>query len=152
MVIFGLILLLVALAVVLYMWLATRGMDPVQITYGPLNVDITPIWLFVVGGITLAAATCGIWLLAVGARSKARKAKEVRELRRQAKDSGHTTGTGRGGSSSRGTGATTTTAPGGRGTDGPILPRSGGGTTTGGAAGTRGSRPTDGQSSLDLDR
>lgn len=151
MVIFGLILLLVALAVVLYMWLATRGMDPVQITYGPLNVDITPIWLFVVGGITLAAATCGIWLLAVGTRSKARKAKEVRELRRQAKDSGHTTGTGRG-SSPRDTGATSTTAPGGRGNDGPILPRSGGGSTTGGAAGTPGSRPTDGQSSLDLGR
>lgn len=87
MVVFGLILLLVALAVVIYMWLATRGMDPVQISYGILNVEITPIWLFVVGGITLAAATSGLWLLAVGTRSKARRAREVRELRRQAKDS-----------------------------------------------------------------
>lgn len=87
MVVLGLILLLVALAVVIYMWLATRGMDPVQISYGILNVEITPIWLFVVGGITLAAATSGLWLLAVGTRSKARRAREVRELRRQAKDS-----------------------------------------------------------------
>ena len=87
MVVFGLILLLVALAIVIYMWLATAGMDPIAITYGFLNVEITPIWLFIVGGITLAAATCGLWLLAVGTRSKARRAKEVRQLRRQATDS-----------------------------------------------------------------
>ena len=87
MVVFGVILLLVALAVVIYMWLATQGMDPVAISYGVLNVEITPIWLFVVGGITLAAATSGLWLLAVGTRAKARRAKEVRELRRQATES-----------------------------------------------------------------
>ncbi|WP_130012612.1 hypothetical protein [Serinicoccus sediminis] len=87
MVVFGVVLLLVALAVIIYMWLATRGMDPVQISYGVLNVDLTPIWLFAIGGIALAAATSGLWLLAVGTRSKARRAREVRELRRQAKDS-----------------------------------------------------------------
>lgn len=163
MVVFGLILLLIALAVIAYMWLATRGMEPVQITYGVLNVDLTPIWLFVIGGITLAAATCGIWLLAVGTRSKARKAREVRELRRNAKDSGHTTGAGTG-TTARGSSAGAGATSGGRDTrtdsrstprsDAPILPRSGGSAGTGatGTAGVRGTPGTDNQSSLDLDR
>lgn len=86
MVIFGLILLLLALAVVAYMWFATQSMPAVDIDYGFLNLSMEPFWLFVAGGITLAAATCGLWIMAVGTRSSARKAKEVRELRRQAKD------------------------------------------------------------------
>ena len=86
MVIFGLILLLLALAVIAYMWFATAGMPAVEIDYGVLNVSLEPFWLFVAGGIALAAATSGLWMMAVGTRSKARKAKEVRELRRHAKE------------------------------------------------------------------
>lgn len=86
MVVLGLILLVLALAVVAYMWFATGDSSAVGIDYGILNVDLHPFWLFVAGGITLAAATCGLWMMAVGTRSKARKAKEVRELRRQAKE------------------------------------------------------------------
>ena len=150
MVVFGVVLLLVALAVMVYMWLATRGMDPVQISYGVLNVEITPIWLFVVGGITLAAATSGLWLLAVGTRSKARRAREVRELRRQAKDSDRRT--------ERERDAARLGSTDGRqqGTDGPatrddrstpILPRQtpgGSGPGTGTGTGTSTGRPTTG--------
>ena len=86
MVIFGLILLLLALAVVGYMWFATAGMAPVDIDYGILNISLEPFWLFVAGGIALAAATSGLWIMGVGAKTKARKSKEMRELRRQAKE------------------------------------------------------------------
>lgn len=167
MVIFGLILLLLAVAVIVYMWLATTGMTPIDIDYGILNVSLTPFWLFVAGGVALAAATSGLWLLGVGTRSKARKSKEMRELRRQAKEADRraerasdsasldrapatdrATSTGRTTSPGR---TTTTTAPAGAtrtpGTDpassseGPILPRT-----------PRNDGPTEGPSSLDIDR
>ncbi|KUG51830.1 hypothetical protein AVL62_07745 [Serinicoccus chungangensis] len=146
MVVFGVVLLLLALAVIIYMWLATRGMDPVQISYGVLNVDLTPIWLFAIGGIALAAATSGLWLLAVGTRAKARRAREVRELRRQAKDSDRRTERERDAARLGSTEGRTT------GTDGPatkddrstpILPRQTPGSSSG--QGTSG-RPTTGPS------
>lgn len=159
MVVFGLVLLVVALAVIAYMWLATRGMDPAQISYGFLNVDVTPFWMFLAGGITLAVATCGLWLMAVGARSRARRAKEVRELRRQVQTNS-SQGTGKGGASSSTSGSTssagrtssaggtssgTTSAP----KSDPILPRPGGSGTHGGSGTTGG---TSRKSSLDVDR
>ena len=152
MVVFGLVLLVVALAVIAYMWLATRGMDPAQISYGFLNVEVTPFWMFLAGGITLAVATCGLWLMAVGARSRARRAKEVRELRRQAGTNG-SQGTGQtrdgasgsaGGSTAKAGGRPASTASTAQRSD-PILPRPGGsGTGTTGSS----SRPN----SLDVDR
>lgn len=158
MVIFGLILLLLALAVIGYMWFATAGMAPVEIDYGILNVSLTPFWLFVAGGIALAVATSGLWLIGVGARSKARKAKEVRELRRQAKeadrraerasdsaalDRGATTGRASSTQSSRPSTEARTTHP-MTSSNPPILPR------TPRAPGTDG--PAQGRSSLDIDR
>ncbi|WP_151525749.1 hypothetical protein [Serinicoccus kebangsaanensis] len=143
MVVFALILLIVAAAVVVYMWLATRGMDPIAISYGVLNVEITPIWLFTVGGITLAAATCGLWLLAVGTRAKARRAREVRDLRRQAKDSDRRAerdrdaarlGQSSSGGSATTSGSTDRPAASTSTQDGPLLPRTGS-RGQGGAAG-----------------
>lgn len=160
MVVFGLVLLVLALAVIAYMWFATRGVESAQISYGFLNIDVTPFWMFLAGGITLAVATCGLWLMAVGARSRARRSKEVRQLRRQAQESGRTgsgttTGTGaghdratdaRGGATDRNTAAGTT----GSGQDRPILPRQ---SSTGHGTGTVTST-TDQQrsNSLDVDR
>lgn len=162
MVVFGLILLLLALIVIGYVWLATAGMTPVSIDYGFLNVEVSPWWLFLAGGITLAVATSGLWLIGVGAKSSARRAREVRELRRQAKESDRraersgdraSLGTG----TDRGPGSAGTDQPSGRtDKDGPILPRAGTragdshprpGSTAGPPEGTGGS-----SSSLDVDR
>lgn len=159
MVIVGLILLLLALAVIGYMWFATQGMAPVDIDYGILNVSLEPFWLFVAGGVALAAATSGLWIMGVGARSRARKAKEVRELRRQAKEADRraerasdSASLGRSSSTpapsapppsgtaprppASGTSSTSST-----GSDAPVLPRT-----------PRTDGPTEGRSSLDIDR
>ena len=149
MVIFGLILLLLALAVIAYMWFATAGMSAVEIDYGVLNVSLEPFWLFVAGGIALAAATSGLWMMAVGTRTKARKAKEVRELRRQAKEADRRAERAQDSSTldqrSAPAGAPSSGASRPRGTtpssgsDAPILPRSprGEGHTTPGTSGAR---------------
>lgn len=118
MVVFGLILLILAILVIGYVWLATGGMAPVSIDYGILNVELSPLWFFFAGGITLAVATSGLWLMGVGAKASARRAKEVRELRRQAQDADRRTQRGRdrdnlGKGTDHGTGSTT--APAGRG-------------------------------------
>lgn len=150
MVVFGLILLILAVAVLAYMWLATAGMDPLVIDYGFLNVELSPLWLFLAGGITLAVLTSGVWLIAVGTRNSARRAREMRELRRQAKeadrrserdrdraalgrrDQDHRDGTSPADPRRSGHGRDTTTSPssgttagaGGSGTgEAPILPR-----------------------------
>lgn len=167
MVIFGLILLLLALAVIGYMWFATQGMAPVDIDYGILNISLEPFWLFVAGGIALAAATCGLWIMGVGAKSRARKAKEMRELRRQAKEAdrraeraGDSASLGRSSGTPAPATPRTTTAPSrtttqpsgtaprptasstsSSGQDAPILPRT-----------PRTDGPTEGHSSLDIDR
>ena len=86
MLVIGLLLLLAAAAAITYVLLATAGMTPVEISYGFLNVEVAPLWLFLGGVITLAIGAIGLWMMAAGARSKARKAREVRELRRQAKE------------------------------------------------------------------
>ncbi|WP_238348501.1 hypothetical protein [Ornithinimicrobium pratense] len=88
MIVFGAVLLILALVVIAYVWLATSGMSDISIDYGVLNVELTPLWFFLAGGITLAVGTSGLWLMGVGAKSSTRRAKEVRELRRQAKESG----------------------------------------------------------------
>lgn len=87
MIVFGAVLLILALVVIAYVWLATAGMPEISVDYGVLNVQLSPLWFFFAGGITLAVATSGLWLMGVGAKASARKAKEVRELRRQAKES-----------------------------------------------------------------
>lgn len=86
MLIIGLLLILAAAAVITYVLLATAGMAAVEVSYGVLNVEILPLWLFLGGVLTLAVAAIGIWMVAAGARTKARKAREVRELRKQAKE------------------------------------------------------------------
>ncbi|MFK5635774.1 MULTISPECIES: hypothetical protein [unclassified Ornithinimicrobium] len=86
MLIFGLLLILLAAAVIAYMVLATGGMDPVSINYGILNIEMLPLWLYLAGVATLAVAALGLWMAGAGARTKARRSREVRELRKQAKD------------------------------------------------------------------
>jgi type VI protein secretion system component VasK len=152
MVILGLILLLLALAVITYMWFATAGMPAVDIDYGVLNVSLEPFWLFVAGGIALAAATSGLWMMAVGTRAKARKAKEVRELRRHAKEADRRAERAHDSSSLDQRPSTSATAPpsagaprdrgaapSSTGSDAPILPRSprGEGHSTSGTPGGR---------------
>ena len=87
MLILGLLLLLLAAAVITYMILATNGMTDVHLDYGILNLDLPPLWLYLAGAITVAVAAIGLWLMAAGARAKARQAREVRALRKQAKES-----------------------------------------------------------------
>jgi membrane protein implicated in regulation of membrane protease activity len=86
MLIIGFLLILLAAAVITYVLLATAGMAPVEVSYGVLNVEVAPLWLFLSGVLTLAVAAIGLWMVAAGTRSKARKAREVRELRKQAKE------------------------------------------------------------------
>lgn len=145
MIVFGLVLLILAVVVIAYVWLATAGMSPVSIDYGILNVELAPLWFFFAGGITLAVATSGIWLMGVGAKASARRAKEMRELRRAAQESdrraGHErdraargSGQGRGSATAtpgsgapagRTTASTATGADTGRADEQPILPRTG---------------------------
>lgn len=87
MLILGLLLILLAAAVIAYMVLATAGMPEVRLDYGILNVDLLPLWLYLAGLLTLAVAALGFWLAGAGARRKARQSREVRELRKQAKAS-----------------------------------------------------------------
>jgi hypothetical protein len=87
MLIIGFLLILLAAAVITYVVFATAGMAPVEVSYGVLNVEVAPLWLFLSGVLTLAVAAIGLWMVAAGTRSKARKAREVRELRKQAKES-----------------------------------------------------------------
>lgn len=122
----GVILVLLAAAVLTYVLLATAGMTPVEISYGPLNVEVQPLWLYLAGVLTLAVAALGLWMAAAGARSKARKAKEVRELRKQAAEAdrrtGRTTATDTGAAGRRGSvtgaGSSSGTAPSGTGSPG----------------------------------
>lgn len=86
MLIIGFLLILLAAAVIAYVLLATAGMTPVEVSYGVLNIEVAPLWLFLSGVLTLAVAAIGLWMVAAGTRSKARKAREVRELRKQAKE------------------------------------------------------------------
>lgn len=134
MLIFGLLLVLLAAAVITYMVLATAGMPNVQIDYGILNLDIQPLWLYLAGLLTLAVAALGFWLIGAGARIKARRAREVRELRKQAKAQDRRVE--RSGDATAGRSGTTQTT----------TPRPGTGTGTPGATGS-----TD-RSRLDLDR
>lgn len=86
MLIIGLLLLLLAAAIITYMVLATAGEPAMHLDYGILNLELEPLWLYLSGAATVAVAAIGLALMAAGARSKARKAREVRELRKQAKD------------------------------------------------------------------
>lgn len=86
MLILGFLLILLAVAVIAYVLMATAGMAAVPVSYGVLNVEVPPLWLFLSGVLTLAVAAIGLWMVAAGARSKTRKAREVRELRKQAKE------------------------------------------------------------------
>lgn len=86
MLVIGFLLILLAAAVIAYVLLATAGDAAVGISYGVLNVDITPLWLYLAGVLTLLVAAVGVWMVGAGARTKARKAREVRELRKQAKE------------------------------------------------------------------
>lgn len=86
MIIIGLLLILLAAAVVAYMLLATAGTAAVSIDYGILNLEMPPLWLYLAGLATLAVAALGFWMVGAGARAKTRRAREVRELRKQAKE------------------------------------------------------------------
>lgn len=150
MIVVGVILLLLALVVIIYMWLATAGMPPVEISYGVLNVGLTPVWLFFLGGIALAVATSGLWLLGVGAKSAARRNKEMRELRRQAKDADRR--------AERHDDAARLDRPGGgtadraSATTGRRTTGGGAGTGTAGGAGSTGTRPSASDTTSEQDR
>ena len=82
MLIFGFLLILLAAGVIAYMVAATTGMPDVRLDYGILNLELPPLWLYLAGLLTLAVAALGFWMVGAGARLKARRAKEVRELKR----------------------------------------------------------------------
>ncbi|AXH97144.1 LapA family protein [Ornithinimicrobium avium] len=86
MLVIGFLLILLAAAAIAYVLLATAGDPAVQISYGVLNVEITPLWLYLAGVLTLLVAALGVWIVGVGARTKARRGREVRELRKQARE------------------------------------------------------------------
>lgn len=86
MMIIGFLLILLAVVVIAYVVLATAGDAAVEVSYGVLNVQITPLWLFLAGVLTLLVAAVGFWMTGVGARRKARQSREMRELRKQAKE------------------------------------------------------------------
>lgn len=145
MIIIGLLLILLAAAVVAYMLLATAGAPAVSIDYGILNLELPPLWLYLAGLATLAVAALGFWLVGAGARAKTRRAREVRELRKQAKESDRrAVRTGDASTLDRPAARPTTTGSGASGT-GARSTQAGPGTTSGTTA------PQD-RSRLDLDR
>lgn len=123
MLVIGFLLILLAAAVIAYVLLATAGDPAVAISYGVLNVDITPLWLYLAGVLTLLVAAVGVWMLGAGARAKARRSREMRELRRQAKESDRNAARTGGGTARPPLGSGSTSAPtSGRHTTPPLPP------------------------------
>ncbi len=83
MLILGLILIIIALVVIGYMWFGTAELGAIPIDLGVFTVQLTPLYIFLLGGAALLVLALGAVTLSSGLRRQSRKRKEVKDLRRQ---------------------------------------------------------------------
>jgi hypothetical protein len=83
-VVLGIILLVVAAALVLLMGTAGTSQDIVLDLIGGQRLTTSAILVFLAGAVTLALAEVGLWLISRGTRRAVARRREVRQLRRAA--------------------------------------------------------------------
>lgn len=83
MLILGLILIVIALVVIGYMWFGTAELDAIPIDLGVFTVQLTPLYIFLLGGAAILVLALGAVTLSSGLRRQSRKRREVKDLRRQ---------------------------------------------------------------------
>lgn len=81
----GLILVILALIVVLYVIFATSGLEPMSIDWGVFTADLTPLQLFFLGAVTIVVMAIGALMLSIGLKKQGEKRAEVKQLRKEVK-------------------------------------------------------------------
>lgn len=84
MLVIGLILVILALVTIGYMWFGTAGLDPVEVDLGAFTMTLSPLWIFLLGAVSVLVLAIGAVLLVAGLRRRQRQRRELRELRRKA--------------------------------------------------------------------
>ncbi len=83
MLILGLILIIIALVVIGYMWFGTAELGAIPIDLGVFTVQLTPLYIFLLGGAALLVLALGAVILSSGLRRQSRKRREIKDLRKQ---------------------------------------------------------------------
>ncbi|CAN5608378.1 hypothetical protein BH23ACT6_BH23ACT6_10910 [soil metagenome] len=81
----GLILVILALIVVVYVMFATSGLEPMSIDWGVFTADLTPLQLFFLGATTIVVMAIGTLMLSIGLKKQGEKRAEVKRLRKEVK-------------------------------------------------------------------
>ena len=109
MIVLAIICLLVAALIVVLM-LSVGFAPPITFTTAIGNVTTRPFWVFLLGAATLLIAMMGLSLLRTGTRRKVHRRREIKQLRKVAKETQTTPASGT-------ASGTTTTGRGGHGPD-----------------------------------
>ena len=83
MLILGLILIIIALVVIGYMWFGTAELGAIPIDLGVFTVQLTPLYIFLLGGAALLVLALGAVMLSSGLRRQSHKRREIKDLRKQ---------------------------------------------------------------------
>ena len=81
MIILAVLLLAAVAAVVVFVVVAGYDVSPVSMSWGALELDASPVWIFLLGVVTLLAAELALALLRGGSRRKLAKRRELKRLR-----------------------------------------------------------------------
>lgn len=81
----GLILVLLAVIIVIYVLIATGGEPAMKIDWFVFSADITPLGLFLLGAATVLVLSIGSVLLSIGLKRSGAKRAEVKKLRKEVK-------------------------------------------------------------------
>lgn len=84
----GLILVLIALVVILFVALATSGLPSMEIDWTIFTAQLSPLQLYFLGAATVLVLAIGMAMLVAGMRKQSTKRAEVRRLRQEVKASG----------------------------------------------------------------
>lgn len=79
----GLILIILAIIVVVYVIFATSGLEAMSIDWGVFTADLTPLQLFFLGAVTVLVLAIGSVMLSVGLKSQGEKRAEMKRLRKE---------------------------------------------------------------------
>ncbi|HKJ12375.1 MAG TPA: LapA family protein [Ornithinimicrobium sp.] len=83
----GLILIILAIIVVIYVIFATTGLEAMSIDWGVFTADLTPLQLFLLGAVTVLVLAIGSVMLSVGLKTQGEKRAEVKRLRKEVEKS-----------------------------------------------------------------
>ncbi|MGB7448183.1 MAG: hypothetical protein WA892_03555 [Ornithinimicrobium sp.] len=90
----GLILIILAIIVVIYVIFATSGLEPMSIDWGVFTADLTPLQLFFLGAVTVLVLAIGSVMLSVGLKSQGEKRAEMKRLRKEVEKTHDSSSTG----------------------------------------------------------